>query len=235
MNMRKMERLIWLIFAGVGAILLTVGAVVCIHIFDYDNKVDTTGVITEISLHRDRHGDRDYDVYVAYEVDGMPYESRLNSYTSSYYEGQEINIYYDRTDPRRIGTKELNGLFLILPGIGLLFFGMGIIGLVVIARKGRRGEALRENGRRVMAEYVETELNLHYSVNNRNPYRVVCRWRDPESGETRTFKSENLWENPEPMISARNVQSFPVYLDRKKPKRYVMDTDWLTSRMAELT
>lgn len=235
MNMRNMERLIWLIFAGVGAILLTVGAVVCIHIFDYDNKVDTTGVITEISLHRDRHGDRDYDVYVAYEVDGMPYESRLNSYTSSYYEGQEIDIYYDWADPRRIGTKELNGLFLILPGIGLLFFGMGIIGLTVIARKKRRGEALRENGRRVMAEYVETELNLHYSVNNRNPYRVVCRWRDPESGETRTFKSENLWENPEPMISARNVQSFPVYLDRKKPKRYVMDTDWLTSRMAELT
>ena len=234
MHMRNVERLIWLIFAGVGAILLIVGAVVCIHIFDYGDKVDTTGVITEISEHQGRNRDRDYDVYVAYEVDGTPYESRLNSYTSSYYEGKKIDIYYDRDDPRRIGTKELNGLFLILPGIGLLFFGMGAIGLAVLARKDRRGEALRENSRRVTAEYVETELNVYYSVNNRNPYRVVCRWRDPESGETRTFKSENLWENPEPMISARNVQNFSVYLDRKKPKRYVMDTDWLTSRMAEL-
>lgn len=241
MNIRKVERLIWMIFSGIGAVLLIVGAIVCIHVFNYDNKVDTTGVITEISVQRDlgrersKNKERHYKVYVAYEVDGTAYESRLGSYSPNYYEGQEIAIYYDRDDPQRIGIKGLNGLFLILPGIGLLFFCMGGIGLAVLARKSRRGEALRENGYRVTADYVETELNIHYSVNNRNPYRVVCRWRDPESGETRIFKSENLWENPETMISARNVRSFSVYLDRKHPKRYVMDTDWLTLRMTELS
>lgn len=234
MGMRKAEQLVFMIFAGIGVLFLIVGAIICIHIFDDSDHVDTTGVITEISYSRDRDGDRDYNVYVAYEVDGVSYESRMNSYSSSFYEGKEIDIYYDRDNPRRIGAKELRGLFVIFPGIGLLFFCMGGIGLAVIAKKNRRSAALRETGYRVMAEYVETEVNIHYSVNNRNPYRVVCRWRDPESGKTHIFKSENLWENPEPMISARGVWSFSVYLDRKHSKRYVMDTDWLKLRSAEL-
>ena len=234
MKLRRPERLIFMIFAGIGAIFLLVGILLCVHILDYDGTVETTGIITEISPHRGSGGHRDYDVYVSYEVDGTDYESRLNGYSSGYYEGKKLDIYYDRDDPWRIGSKTMDRMFLLFPGMGLLFCCIGGAGLAVIAKAGRRREALRENGYRVTAEYVETKRNRHYQVNNRNPYRVVCRWRDPETGETRTFHSENLWEDPAPRIAARNVRPFSVYLDRRHPRRYAMDTDWLTLQPAEL-
>ena len=121
MKENKLENLIWIIFASIGAIFVIIGLVVFGNIFNYANKVDTVGTITEISSYRNTNHNRNHEVYVSYTVEGKEYESILNSYSSSFYEGKEIKIYYDKDNPSKIGVKSLDLLFLIFPGIGLIF------------------------------------------------------------------------------------------------------------------
>lgn len=108
MKERKLENLIWIIFAGIGAIFVVIGFVMFDNIFTYTNKVDTVGTITEISPYRNTNHDRDYRVYVSYTAEGKEYESILGGYSSSFYEGKEIEIYYDKDNPNEIGAKSLS-------------------------------------------------------------------------------------------------------------------------------
>ena len=80
MKQKLQENLIWLLFSLMGIIFTTVGIIISINIFNYDNAVDTLGTITSISTSRKSNGDTSHIVYVTYNVDGNTYESRLNSY-----------------------------------------------------------------------------------------------------------------------------------------------------------
>lgn len=145
MKERKLENLIWIIFAGIGAIFVVIGFVMFDSIFTYTNKVDTVGTITEISPYRNTNHDRDYKVYVSYTVEGKEYESVLGGYSSGFYEGKEIEIYYDKDNPNKIGAKSLDLLFLIFPGIGMIFLVIGGIGILVKIAKRRSEKRLKES------------------------------------------------------------------------------------------
>ena len=99
MKGNNFDNLIWIIFANLGIIIIIVGVIVKNTIYNYDNKIETTGIITEISYHRDIDDNREYDVYVSYTVEGKKYETKLNGYSSNFYEGKEIKIYYDKDNP----------------------------------------------------------------------------------------------------------------------------------------
>ncbi len=159
MKTNKADSLIWIIFSGIGAVFLIIGIVLCIHIFNYKNTRNTTGTITEISASRNGDGEREYDVYVQYQADGREYESRLNYYSSGFYEGKEIEIYYDEENPHKIGVKSGDLLFLMFPGFGIVFFGIGVSGLLVKLNKKRREEKLKAQGRKIFANYIETVVN----------------------------------------------------------------------------
>ena len=91
MKGNKVENLIWIIFFGIGLIFVIIGMIICVNVFNYKNKVETTGIITEIGSYRDLGGQRENSVYVEYTVDGRVYESALNGYSSNFYEGKEIS------------------------------------------------------------------------------------------------------------------------------------------------
>lgn len=225
----KKENLIWILFTGIGMLFVLIGTIVCIRIFDYSDKIDTTGVITDISSYTDRDGDRNYEVYVSYDVNGKPYESRLNGYSTGYYEGKEIEIYYDREHPDRIGAKSLNYLLLIFPGIGLVFLIIGVIGLIIRIRGKKREQRLRENGKRIDADYVRTDINTKYALNGVHPYNIICRWENPSDGKTYIFKSKNIWADPQILIEENNIRNFPVYID--DDYKYLVDTGTLTDML----
>lgn len=215
----------WGIFAGLGTLFVVVGVIMAINVFNYENAIDTTGVITEITRYRDSDGDSSYDVYVSYYVDDEKYNSVLNSYSSSFYEGKEINIYYDKTNPRKIGVKSLDLLVLIFPGIGSIFAIIGYLGVFVNVSKKRNEIKLKEFGELVYADYVETEYNTYYSINGRHPYNIICKWTNPEDDVEYKFKSKNLWFDPEVLIEDRNITKFPVYIKSENPKKYVIDVE----------
>ena len=135
MKENKLENLIWIILASIGAIFVIIGLVVFGSVFNYENKVDSVGTITEILSYRSTNHNINHEVYVSYTVEGKEYKSRLNSYSSSFYEGKEIDIYYDKDNPNKIGVKSLDLLFLIFPGIGLIFLIIGGTGILVKINK----------------------------------------------------------------------------------------------------
>lgn len=101
MKENKVENLIWIIFAIIGAILVVIGFILFGSVFNYTNKIETTGIITEIWSSRDSDNNRNHKVYVSYIAEGNEYESTLNGYSSSFYEGKKIEIfcwyrYFDR-------------------------------------------------------------------------------------------------------------------------------------------
>ena len=236
MKENKLENLIWIIFASIGTIFVIIGLIVfVVNIFNYKNKVDTVGTITEISFYYsdDKHN-RNYEVYVSYIVDGKEYESKLNGYSSSFYEGKEINIYYDKDNPSKIGVKSLDLLFLIFPGIGLIFLIIGGTGILIKINKKKSEITLKENGKLIYANYLETVLNTSYRVNGKYPYNIICEWNNTLDSKKYLFKSKNIWINPESIIKEKDIKQFPVYIDNNNKKKYVIDIDILTENIVDL-
>ena len=234
MKTNKVENLIWIIFASIGMIFILIGLVIGINVLNYDNKENTIGTITNISSYREHYGDGNYEVYVTYNVDGKKYESKLNGYSSSFYEGKEIEIYYDKDNPSKIGVKSLDLLFLIFPGIGLIFFIIGGTGIIIKIKRIKLEKRLKENGEVIYANYVETIINTSYRVNGKHPYNIICEWNNPEDNKKYIFKSNNIWLNPKSIIKERNIKNFPVYIDNENKKKYVIDIDSLTENIVDL-
>ena len=233
MKGNNFDNLIWIIFANLGIIIIIVGVIVKNTIYNYDNKIEITGIITEISYHRDIDDNREYDVYVSYTVEGKKYETKLNGYSSNFYEGKEIKIYYDKDNPNKIGMKSLELLFLIFPGIGTIFLIIGVIGISIKLNKKRWEKKLKVDGKLIYANYSETVLNTSYQVNGKCPYKIICEWEDPLDNKRYIFKSKNIWINPEEIIAQNNITQFPIYINNNK-KKYYIDLDILNKNIVDL-
>ena len=234
MKENKLENLIWVIFASIGAIFVIIGLVVFGSVFNYENKVDTVGTITEISSYRSTNHNRNHEVYVSYTVEGKEYKSKLNSYSSSFYEGKEIDIYYDKDNPNKIGVKSLDLLFLIFPGIGLIFLIIGGTGILIKINKKKSEENLKKNGKLIYANYVETVLNTSYRVNGKCPYNIICELNNTLDNKKYIFKSKNIWINPDKIIKEKDIKQFPVYIDNNNRRKYTIDVDMLTENVVDL-
>lgn len=92
MSGNKVENLAWIIFTIVGTVFVAIGIILFGSVFDYTNKIETTGIITRISLSGSSENDSN-KVYVSYVAEGNEYESTLSGYSSSFYEGKEIEIF----------------------------------------------------------------------------------------------------------------------------------------------
>lgn len=232
MKENKIEKLILIVFATIGSLFLITGLIISINRFNYKNKIETIGIITEISKDG-RNSDKDnYNVYVSYKVGKENFESRLNGYSKSFYEGKEIKIYYDKNNPSVIGMKSIDLLFLVFPGIGLIFFVIGVIGLLIKLRKKSKTKRLKNSGKKVYANYIETAINTSYSVNGKNPYYIICEWINPKDNKRYIFKSENIWIDPTEIVENENIKQFPVYIDIKN--NYLVDLDDLTKNIVDL-
>ncbi len=231
MKENKIENLIWIIFASIGGLFFIIGLFVMYNIFSsYENVIDTKGTIVRIESYGSGD-DKSYDVYVSYVVDGEEQISKLNAYSSSYYEGKEIEMYYDKDNPNKIGTKSTDLLFLLFPGLGLIFLIVGSSGIIIKNNKKKNEKRLKETGQLIYADYCETTLNTSYQVNGRSPYNIVCEWNNPAYNQKYIFKSKNLWVNPDEIIRQKNIHQLPVYIDRNNIKKYVVDTDILTDNI----
>ena len=124
---KKINRL-YIAFLIIGITITSIGLYAAIKTLDNSNKVDTIGTITSIvSTSSDIP-----DVYVTYNVDGKRYTSVMRGYSSTFYEGKKIDIYYMKNDPNIIGNKKLELLILLLPFIGLIFLLIGGINICLL-------------------------------------------------------------------------------------------------------
>ncbi len=225
MNGEKAIKFLWSVFTIVGAIIVIIGLIVFFTACNYKDKVDTVGIIT----------DTGNGTTVSYNVDGEEHESSFSGYSSSFHVGDEIEIYYDKDDVNKIGSKSLDLLYLILPGLGSIFLLIGVIGLAVLSHKKKKEKNLRENGELVYAAYSETIMNMNIRVNGRHPYNIIVQWNNPEDGKKYLLKSKNIYFNPEMIIEERNIKTFPVYMNPNNKKKYFVDVDILNKDVVDLT
>lgn len=228
MKPKKTEKLLFLIFTVIGILVIIVGVFYNKSFMEFKKTaVETEATITEIYYYSDSDGETHGIVYVAFEVDGKMYQGELGYYSSGMYEGDVVEVLYNPQNPNDFkSSSNFLGIFFII--IGLVFLVVGVIPMVIRVKKKNNNKKLLEIGEKIYADFVEVRRNYSYSVNNRNPYLIICEKDGVE------YKSGNLWKNPESLIEERNIKSFPVYIDPQKPKKYYLSLEeideWLDEK-----
>lgn len=227
MKPKSAEWTISIAFSLFGLVFFLVGIGITVSTFTKKTKyIEHNAVISQIMPYTDSDGDTSHHVYVDYTVDGKKYHELLGHYSSSMRTGKRITIYYDPDSPGNIiagGGAEYT--MLLFPGMGALFFIIGASMTGHRIKKGRLKKVLKSSGELINAEFIEAAINRSYSVNNRHPYQIFCRWNDSTTQTDYTFKSENFWDDPMPAIQAKGVTTVPVYIDRYNPKKYYVDIE----------
>lgn len=218
MRANRVLNLGFAIFIIVGLSLLAGGLFTLVSGIRYQQKATPVqAIITYIESYRDSDGDVSHDVYVTYSYGGVTYEDvRLNEYSSSMYEGKEITLYLDPSNPKRVKTSF--GAYMvggILMAMGVFFSLFGIIPIAGARRKRLLQAKFRETGRRISGVVDYIDYDTTYTVNGRNPFIVICSYTDDYSGVTYRFKSDRLWTNPYPVLQEQS----PIYI-------YVMPDDY---------
>ena len=222
---KKINRL-YIAFLIIGIIITSIGLYTSIKMLDNSNKEDTIGTITSIvSTSSDTP-----NVYVTYDVDGRSYTSVINGYSSSFYEGKKIDIYYMKNDPNTIGSKKLELLLLLIPFMGLIFLLIGGINIFKVISNKKKKERLIKTGIKIEATYIETNTNFNLRVLERNPSNIICEYDDPISKNTYKFKSERLWYDPSLYISDCEIETFTVYVNKNDMKDYYVDIEELIDK-----
>ena len=105
--------------------------------------------------------------------------------------------------------------------IGSVFFFVGISLLVICIRQRKRIKALLQNGRKIYATITGIKEDTSIEINHRHPYRVICEYEDPYSGEKKFFMSKSFLMDLSGCIGA----TVPVYLDPDGGPLYCVDFD----------
>ena len=117
---------------------MVVGTVICLNVFDYSDKVETTAIITEFESYQEYANGRTHTrhkTHITYDVEGSSYTNVVKMYSSSWNVGDEIEIYYDIDNPQNVGSKDTDWALLVIPCLGLMFFCLGSITLFVSRKK----------------------------------------------------------------------------------------------------
>ncbi|MBL7250516.1 DUF3592 domain-containing protein [Alloalcanivorax marinus] len=198
-----------------------------------ETAVTTSGVVTDLVPKRDSDGDVLYSPKVHFrDRDGrsVVFVPNMSSRPPAYSVGEGVEVLYapgDSGDARIRSFFSLWGLSLIAGVVGLILTVVGT-GLLLWPRwKARKVAWLRKNGQKVAAEPVEVVLDHSLQVNGRHPYRIVCQWSDPVSGETHVFRSDALWADPSPALGS---QPLTVWVAPDNPRRYHVDLAFLEAR-----
>ena len=132
------KQVVFLIFVIIGLIFMVVGTVICLNVFDYSDKVETTAIITEFESYQEYANGRTHTrhkTHITYDVEGLSYTNVVKMYSSSWNVGDEIEIYYDIDNPQNVGSKDTDWVLLVIPCLGLIFWGLGSITLFVTRKK----------------------------------------------------------------------------------------------------
>lgn len=195
------------LFVGICMLFGSVAAFISNQKFK-EIAVEVQGVITEIRTYYDSDDEAHHDVWVAYSMNGSNYNEEINFYSSSMYEGKEIDLLVDPSYPTRVRSVSGNVfLVCILGGMGLIFSGVGGGVFGVRIHKANKRKRLIAQEHYVYAQVTGGYMCHNYSVNGRHPYKLECKYEDVFSGITHIFESDYIWEDPQ-FYEGREVKVF---------------------------
>jgi hypothetical protein len=206
----------FLISGGIVSIIGTVFFItgICLLIVSavrYSGGERVTAVIRSIER-IEMATDTEYNVYVDYEYNGEEFtDVCLGYYSSSMYQGKEINIYVDSDNPYSISSPYIlliiGGIF---GGIGLILMFVGGFFLMRFINKKLLRKKLISDGHYVNAVFDSVE-QASFTVNNNPVYIIHCTYCNPTDGKIYSFRSEYFNYNPSPAIDKNTP--LKVYVD----------------------
>lgn len=212
-----------IIFTLVGAGIITAGIFANNSMTEFRKvAIETTATVSSVRTEENSDGDTYYRVYVKYNVDDKEYTGNFNAKVR-YPIGSSITVYYASNNPNNMSTTLSYSLSWGMVVFGLIFFSVGASLLGVKIYSLSKKNSLLKNGEMIYAEINDVEVNTSYTVNDRHPFVIICVGTGV-NGEKCTFKSENLWFNPQRIIEMYDIDVLPVYIDSKNPKRYYVST-----------
>lgn len=220
------EKILALIFGVLGVIFIIVAVLLASHSGRIARTyIKTTAEITGFDISRRNTDDRySRRTAIKYEVEGQSLEQLLNEYSSSMYEGKIIPVLVNPEDYYDVRTSTLLYLPAIIFGVvAIPFLVVSIILIVVMVSRNKRFSRIYEEGKRITAEVTGGRINRNYSVNNRHPWRLECRYEDTFTGEEHVFKSGNVWFDPNQYIG----RPISVYILDGNFGNYYIDVDSL--------
>jgi len=157
-----------------------------------DRATETSGIVTELVYSRSSDSSSYYPVVAFQDASGreIVFQSRAGSNPPSFRRGERVSVLYEPSAPENAQINSffsLWGMSLIVGGLGLVFTLVGG-GMVLFGVLKGRSKATE-----VLAKFASVEQNTSLTVNGRNPFRIVCQWQHPQTGELHVFRSDNLW------------------------------------------
>jgi hypothetical protein len=118
--------------------------------------------------------------------------------------------------PARISVSNSDNIAIVLaPACGLA----AVIGAKLLHAR-NLNRRLRRTGTLLVTEYRGVGFDMSETHNGNRFVRVVTEWRDPATGESRTFYSRNFLRNTVRRVTSTSI---PVYVDTTNPEDYFMD------------
>lgn len=116
------------IFLSASFIIFLIGVALAIYfIFLMPmNKEKTYGTVKNITNN---------STTIIYSANGKTYNKKYSVYSSSYYVGKKVKIYYNKQKPFNSFISSFRYLSLIGPGIGIIFMGVSGILCMVFYKK----------------------------------------------------------------------------------------------------
>lgn len=157
----------------------------------------------------------------------VEFTSNISRNPPGYAVGDQVDVIYSeggQQDARIKSFFSLWGGALIMAVIGSLLFIPGVAFIGLSRRKARNRQYLRQHGLVVEANIESVERNHRLEVNGRNPFVIVCHWRNPATHEVHRLESENIWYDPSEYISTTKAK---VFIDKQNPRKYHIDLSFL--------
>jgi hypothetical protein len=190
----------------------------------------TDGVVVDFATSRSDKGKTMYSPIVEYrDLSGTSRQltSSVSSSSPGYDRGDKVQVRFLPQNPEQARIDSfLENWFLplILGGLGLIFFGVGIGAFVAGITKARNRKWLAANGMRVQARYTGTIHDTSLKVNNRSPWRLTAQWQHPVTAAMHTFKSDPIWYDPTDVVQRDTLD---VLVNADNPKVYEVDIAFL--------
>jgi hypothetical protein len=188
------------------------------------------GVVVDFASERDSKGKTMYAPIVEYrDLSGTSRQltSSVRSSSPGYDRGDKVQVRFMPQNPEKARIDSfLENWFLplILGGMGIIFFGIGIGMFVAGITKARNRKWLKANGLRVQAQYTGAIYDTSLKVNNKSPWRLTCQWQHPVTATMHTFQSDAIWYDPSDVVQRDTLD---VLVNADNPKVYEVDIAFL--------
>lgn len=158
----------------------------------------------------------------------LSFEGATGTNPPAYEVGEIVKVIYLPSKPEDASIDSFFQLWsanILVGFIGLAFLITFIAGTVSLVGKWRLQAWLKQHGQRITTTFQYIEPDFRMRVNQRTGYKIISEGKNPVTGEIQTFRSDTIWDDPEPQLKGRT--SIDVLIHPQDPRKYWVDLSFL--------